>query len=263
MKISIITPSYNQGPFIEETIQSILSQEGDFELEYIVMDGGSTDETVDILKKYEDKITWISEPDRGQSHAINKGMKKTTGDIVAYLNSDDILMPGALQKVSEFFKSHPSTHWVYGKCHIIDESGKEIRKWITSYKNLMCRRYTYNKILAENFISQPATFWKRKVYEEIGPFNEELKLVMDYEYWLRIGEKYDAGYIPEYLAGFRWYTQTKSGSLFHQQFKDELNVAKKYAGKRRWPILLHRFNYYKIVGVYSVLRVWNNWRVGK
>ena len=254
MKISIITPSYNQGNFIEETIQSVISQKGSFELEYFVIDGGSKDRTVDILKKYEGKLSWISEPDNGQTHAINKGLKKATGDIIAYLNSDDIYELGALRKVVHFFQKNPEKKWGYGKCRIINENGKEIRKWITSYKNFLLKKYSYNKLLSENFISQPATFFRRELLDEIGFFDEKQHLVMDYEYWLRIGEKYDAGVIDEYLADFRWYTTSKSGGNFKKQFKEELYIAKKYAHGKKLPILLHAFNYYKIVGMYSLLR---------
>ena len=185
MKISIITPSYNQAEFIERTIQSILNQSYS-NFEYIIMDGGSTDGTIEILKKYSNKIIWKSEKDNGQSDAINKGLKIATGDIVAYLNSDDTYELNALQKVADFFIKNPDKKWVYGKCKIINEKDQEIRKPITAYKNWLLKKYSYKKLLTENFISQPATFWKKELHNEFGYFNESESLCMDYEFWLRI-----------------------------------------------------------------------------
>lgn len=251
-KISIITPSYNQAHFIERTIKSILDQ-GYPNLEYIVMDGGSTDGTVKILKKYGDRITWKSEKDGGQSEAINKGLRMAKGDIVAFLNSDDTYEPGALEKVAEYFTENPDIKWAYGKCRIINEDDVEIRRPITWYKNMLLRRYTYRKLLAENFISQPATFWRRELHKKIGFINEKEHYTMDYEFWLRIGRKYPAGVINGYLANFRMYDASKSGSLANPQFQDELRIAKKFSGGARLPIFLHKINYYKITWTYKLM----------
>ena len=195
MRFSIVIPSFNQGKYIEQTIKSILNQKGDFEVECLVMDGGSTDETMDILKKYDDRITWVSEQDKGQSDAINKGWQRVTGDIVAYLNSDDIYNPGTFQKVADYFTQYPDKMWLYGKARIVDEYDGEIRKWITAYKNFLLRKYSYSKLLTENFITQPAVFLRKEVILEAGLLDENHHLVMDYEYWLRVGERYDAGMI--------------------------------------------------------------------
>lgn len=254
MKISIITPSYNQVAFIEKTIQSVLNQ--DYKnIEYIIMDGESTDGTINILKKYSDKIIWKSERDSGQSDAINKGLKMATGDIVTYLNSDDTYEPDTLKKVVNFFIKNPEVKWVYGKCKIIDESDKEIRKCITAYKNFLLKKYSYAKLLSENFISQPATFWKRELLNEIGYFNENEHFCMDYEYWLRIGQKYPAGVIDGYLANFRYYQNSKSGSVNKKQFQDELRIAKKYSNGKLFPVFLHKINYWKIVFIYNLLNL--------
>src|SRR6476660_9299939 len=126
MRISIVTPSYNQGAYIGRTIDSILSQEGDFELDYRVIDGGSTDDTVAVLKSYGDRVAWTSEKDKGQVDAINKGLAKATGDIVGWINSDDLLLPGALAKVADAFRARPSVEWVHGRCVIIDEHDQEV-----------------------------------------------------------------------------------------------------------------------------------------
>jgi glycosyltransferase involved in cell wall biosynthesis len=252
MKISIVTPTYNQAGFIERTILSVLSQNYS-DLEYIIIDGGSTDGTIEILKKYSDKLIWHSEKDRGQSDAINKGLRMTTGEIVAYLNSDDTYQPEALKKVATFFQNNPKKKWVYGKCKIINKLDAEIRKPITWYKNLLLKKYSYPKLLSENFISQPAVFWKKTLNSELGLFNEKEHFCMDYEFWLRLGKKYPAGIIDSYLANFRYHQSSKSGSINKKQFQDELRLAKKYGEGHPLAIFLHQVNYWKITGIYQIL----------
>jgi len=252
LKVSIITPSYNQGKFIGRTIDSILNQSYK-NIEYIVMDGGSTDETVRILKKYSNKIIWKSKKDNGQSEAINKGLKMASGEIVAFLNSDDTYEPEAIAKVVNFFQNNPKIKWVYGKCRIVDENDIEIRKPITLYKNFLLKKYNYRILLTENYISQPATFWRKNLHDEIGYLNEREHYTMDYEFWLRIGKKYKAGVINDYLANFRMYSSSKSGSLVNPQFKDELRIAKKFSQGDKLPIFFHKLNYYKITGIYRLM----------
>jgi len=149
MKLSVVTPSYNQCKYIEQTIQSVLNQEGDFELEYLIIDGGSTDGTLDILKKYNGQINWVSERDRGQSHAINKGFNKAKGEIIGWLNSDDLYEEGAMQKIVSVFSENEDCQWIAGRCLIIDENGREIRKAVTGYKNKWLERYSYDRLLVQ------------------------------------------------------------------------------------------------------------------
>lgn len=256
MKVSIITPTFNQANFIERTIESILSQDH-ADIEYIVMDGGSTDGTVEILKKYSDRIIWKSKKDNGQSDAINKGLKIATGEIVAFLNSDDTYEAGAISAVINFFNENPTKKWAYGKCKIIDEHDREIRRPITIYKNLLLKKYSFAKLLTENFISQPATFWKKELHGEIGYFNEEEHFCMDYEFWLRIGQKYPAGVIDRYLANFRYYANSKSGSVNKKQFQDQFRLAKKFGRDHKIALMVHKFNYFKITSIYSLLNFLN------
>lgn len=185
-KISIITPSYNQGQYIEETIRSVLLQAYP-NLEYIIIDGGSTDRTVDIIKKYEPWITyWVSEPDRGQTYAINKGLAKATGDIIAYLNSDDYYLPNTFFKVAESFRSFPDADLFHGRCRYVNETGDKIGE---QWGNIAC----FTEIIdlwgvwwrKQQFV-QPEVFWTKRITEKIGLFNEDLYFVMDYEYWCRI-----------------------------------------------------------------------------
>lgn len=255
-KISIVTPSFNQARFIEKTIKSVLSQNYP-SLEYIVMDGGSTDETVKILKKYGKKIIWKSEKDQGQADAINKGLKIAKGEILAYLNSDDILLPDCLLKVGKFFQQNPKIRWAFGKCKIIDEKGTEIRKVVTFYKNLLLPFVSKNLLLVVNPISQPATFWRREVTQKIGFFAEKHYYCMDYDYWLRMITKFQSGFINDYLAGFRIHQKSKGELNFVKHFQDELGVAKKYT-QNGFLIFLHYLNYLSIILGYNLLRIFKH-----
>ncbi len=263
MKFSIVTPSFNQAQYIDRTIESVVNQQGDFQIQYIVMDAVSSDGTIDILKKWEFELRvnprvefiWVSEPDKGQADAINKGLQIANGDVLAYLNSDDTYAPGAFQNIQRFFENHPQIGFVYGKCRIIDENDREIRKFIKHYRTWLGRTYSYSKLLRENFVPQPATFWRARVLRESGYFNTGENLCLDYEYWCRIGQRFEGAFVDAYLASFRWYPSSKSGAQFGKQFRDELRIAKHYAaGKHRLSLLVHEFNYWKITTAYRVLR---------
>jgi glycosyltransferase involved in cell wall biosynthesis len=253
MKVSIITPSYNQVQFIERTINSVLDQ--DYRnVEYIIIDGGSEDGTLDILRKYSDRILWISEKDNGQTEAINKGIKMASGEVIAFLNSDDTYEPGAIRRVVDYFICNEKVMWLTGKCKVINEKDVEIRKLITLYKNLLLKKHSYAKLLAENYISQPATFWKKELHAEFGLFDESEHYCMDYEFWLRIGRRYALGYIDDYLANFRYYDTSKSGGVNKQQFLDDLRIAQQYGKDYPLSLLMHKMNYYKIMMIYRVLK---------
>lgn len=255
MKLSVVTPSFNQASFIERTIASVVSQTGDFDLEYIIIDGGSTDGSIEIIKHYAEKdprIQWVSEPDSGQSNAINKGLSQATGDIVSFLNSDDVYYPGTLQCAAKLFQDQ-TVQWAYGKCRIINEHDVETNKLITWYKNIVGYFYQYWLLLVVNYISQPATFWRRSVLTEIGLINEQEHLVMDYDYWCRLGQNYPARHIRQYLAGFRLYGTSKSGQRFVQQFQQEYAIAKQYTHSRLI-LWLHKIHTMLIVLVYKVIR---------
>lgn len=253
-KISIIIPCLNADKFIEETIQSVLSQDyPDFEL--IVADGGSDDGTLEVLKKYDKRLTWKSEKDNCKTDAINKGLKLASGDVVAYICADDVYEKDCFKKVADFFENNPDTRWIYGKCKVIDKEGLEIRKLITWYKNFWQRRYSYNKLLVLDFIAQPAVFWRRELSDEIGLFDVNALLCMDYEYWLRAGIKYDPGFIDDYLAGFRQHSQSESSVDFEGAARETLSFARRYARseKRNYLLPLQYLNYLSVVIGYSVL----------
>lgn len=255
MKLSVITPSFNQAIFIERTICSVVSQTGDFDLEYIIIDGGSTDGSVDIIKRYaaqDHRIRWISEPDHGQSDAINKGLRLATGDVVAYLNSDDIYYPGALQCITRIFQDQ-TVMWAYGRCRIINETDQEIFKPVTWYKNIIGRFYHYWSLLIVNYISQPTVFWRRSLLTEVGYLKEDEHLVMDYELWCRFGQRYPATPVRCYLAGFRLYTTSKSSQGFVQQFQDEYRIAQQFT-QNRLVLWIHRLHSWLIVLGYRYIR---------
>jgi len=255
MKISIVMPSFNQAPFIGQAIDSVLSQKGEFDLELIVVDGASTDATVDVLKGYGEAIRWVSEPDEGQSDALNKGLAMAGGEIMGWLNSDDLYEPGALAAAAEVFAAEPDTQWVYGKVRIVNPDGREVRRWITRYKNRRMRRFRYAKLLAENWISQMGVFWRRQAWQQAGPIRTDLHWAMDYEYWLRLGALWPGRFIDRYLGCFRWYPSSKSGANFGAVFAEELNEARKAAaGRHRGAILWHRVLAARTVAVYSLLR---------
>ncbi|MDD3474911.1 MAG: glycosyltransferase family 2 protein [Candidatus Dojkabacteria bacterium] len=229
MKISIITTNYNTDKYLEDTIRSVLSQKGDFELEYIITDGGSTDNSLNIIKKYKDRLKYISEKDKGQSDGINKGLKMATGDIVAFLNADDLYTEGALDRVVTYFKENPDCMWLTGYCRIINDNDKEIKTYVTRYKNSKLRKFTFEQLLIENCISQPATFWRRKLLDEVGYIDESLHYSMDQDLWARFAKKYRLHLIKEYIACFRFTPDTKTGSSVEKTLRESRVIAEKYS----------------------------------
>lgn len=200
--ITVITPSFNQGRFIGETIESVLSQ-GVSNVEYLVFDAVSTDETVSVLSSYNGKITWVSEPDRGQTDAVNKGLKAARGKIIGWLNSDDIYYPGAFSAVLEVFEQHPEVDVIYGLADHIDEKGN----FLEEYYN---EEWDYDRLRDICFICQPAVFFRKSVVDQFGPLDDSLNYCMDYEYWLRIGEKKPFFFLKQKLAGSRLYHDNKT-----------------------------------------------------
>ena len=256
LKLTVITPSFNQGHFISETIDSVMNS-GWNNIEYIVMDGGSKDNTVDILKeyseKYPDKIIWQSEKDRGQTHAINKGLALATGDIICYLNSDDFFTKGAVENVMNYFTEKKNAKWLTGDYLIIDENGKEIQSFVASYKRLLRSLPKKLTLSIANYIIQPSTFWRREIFTEFGEFNEDLHLTMDYDYWMRIIKKYPPHIISSPLSAFRIHGDSKGGTIFEKQFAEEYSTAKKH-GVKGIPLLLHKIHNIAIVKVYKLIK---------
>jgi len=252
--ISIITPSLNQGTFIERTIRSVQDQEVALPVEYIVVDGGSTDNTLDILKRYSDRIRWVSEKDSGQSDALNKGIAMASGSIIGYLNSDDIYLPGALQKIAGKFVLHPKTNWVYGMAKMIDDQEKETRKWISWYKSKKSGTFKYNRLLVENYISQPAVFFRKEAFYEAGGFDLSLHYAMDYDLWIRLARISPPLVLQDDLAAFRIQSQSKSIKNYKKLFREQYQVHQRY-DKNRWRLFKHRMMIAAIQMVYRILKI--------
>lgn len=253
MKISLITPSFNQADYLEKTLQSVLQQRGDFELEYIVIDGGSTDGSVSILERYDDRIQWQSKPDNGQIDAINQGFRKATGDVVGWVNSDDLLLPGCLGAIASAFSANYETQWLHGGCIVINEHDNEIRKYVTAYKRRHALRFTYKRLLICNFVSQMSVFWRRELMDSIGFLNAEYPLAFDYDYWLRFAKQSEPVYLDQNLSAFRWYPQSKSGANVSEQFQENMQIAYEHGLREHHAEYQKRFNHFATIAAYKAL----------
>lgn len=202
--VSIITPTFNQARYIEATIRSVLAQDHP-RIEYIIVDGGSTDGTVDILKKYETRIaSWVSESDKGQTDAINKGFARAQGDILAWINSDDTYNAGAVSAAVKFLEGHPEVGMVYGDCNFIDEMGRVIGKFNSAQTNLRLLRRGYVHI------PQQTMFFRADLWRQVGPLDPSFYFAMDYDLWTRIAARSQIQYIPETWANFRLHASGKT-----------------------------------------------------
>ena len=254
MKFSIITPSFNSLRFFPETLRSIRAQRRDVELEHIVIDGGSTDGTVEWLREQPDIDVLRVEPDRGPADALNKGLALATGDVLAWLNADDVYHDGALARARAALDGRPERAVAFGRCRIVNEEGGEIRKPITRFKELFFPISSRFTIQCINYVSQPSMFFLREAFRKAGPLRIELKAAFDYDLTLRLWRQGGAVRIPgPPVADFRWHTGSISGRTFENQFKEELEAAFEDAG--RWSIqaLLHRGVRHGIVGTYRLL----------
>ena len=205
MKLSVVTPSLNQARYLGECLDSVrraAARAAPHEVEHIVVDGGSTDRTTELLPSHRD-IRWVSEKDRGQSHAINKGLAMAGGEVLAYLCADDLYEPGALREVLRVFDGHPDVDVVYGDFSFLEgDSGRKRRKSAASFRP--------DNLRNDNPLGQPAVWWRRRVYEKFGGFDESLHFCMDHEYWLRLGTNVRWHYLPEPLAVSRLHADAKT-----------------------------------------------------
>jgi glycosyltransferase involved in cell wall biosynthesis len=257
MRISIITPSYNTGPFIETTLNSVLMQRapGVFELEYIVVDGGSTDGSLATLERYRSDLAHlVIEPDNGPASAINKGLRLATGEMLAWLNADDCYHPLALERVADAFQRQPERALCFGRCRIIDEAGIEIRRGITRFKEAFFPFSCRPLIQTINYVSQPALFFTRHAWLQAGELREDLRAAFDYEFLLRLwrhGGAMRLGGSP--LADFRWHPGSISGQTFDIQFREEWEAAAHDAGRYSPQALAHALARRGIVASYRHL----------
>jgi glycosyltransferase involved in cell wall biosynthesis len=200
--VTVVTPSLNQGRFIRETIESVLSQSYPA-IEYIVMDGGSTDGTVEILREYGDRVRWVSRPDRGQAQAVNEGWRGSRGAILAYLNSDDTYLPEAVERAVASLCEHPDAVAVYGEGYHVDEGGRVLERYPTEPFSLLRLEETC-------FICQPTVFLRREAVERVGFLDEALQYCMDYDLWIRLARVGSFAFVPIFLATTRLHAETKT-----------------------------------------------------
>jgi glycosyltransferase involved in cell wall biosynthesis len=230
LRITVVTPSFNQSHFLERTICSVLGQQYP-NLEYIVIDGGSSDESIDIIKTYEENLAyWVSEKDGGQAEAISKGFARATGDILCWLNSDDIFLPGALHAVNEYFLNHTRDQVVNGGAIQITETGALFSCWC-NYTLGVKASYRRLCLLGQQNLYQPATFWRREAYLTVGGINPELQFIMDLDLFARLAKTRRFGRLPRFLAAFRIHTAAKTSRLqdvhraelksFHYEYRYE------------------------------------------
>lgn len=218
-RISIVVPSFNQGKFIEATLQSILDQRYP-NLELIVVDGGSTDTTLAVIKQYEAYLHWwVSEPDSGQTEAINKGFMRSTGDVMAWINSDDLVASGALHQVADYFFKHPETQVVYGDRILINEEGLEIGRWILP-------RHSNRVLKWADFVPQETLYWRREAWNLIGArLDETFRFAMDWDFLLRLSAKLiEIRHLPFFLGLFRVHHQQKTSSQMSSFGKEEIRI---------------------------------------
>jgi glycosyltransferase involved in cell wall biosynthesis len=223
--ISLVTPSLNQGKFIRATVESVLSQ-GYPNLDYRVQDGGSTDETLDVLREYEGRVPFVSEKDAGQADAINRGLSRATGEVLGYLNSDDVLRPGTLAAVGEAFASDPELVFVWGRAAYIDEAGNAVSPYLA-------RPDAIQRLADACFIAQPAAFFRRRVWDDVGAFDASLHHTMDYDYWLRIAARYPASrmrFLDRELAGCRMHADAKTVAGWSRALDEIMDLVKRRTG---------------------------------
>lgn len=251
--ITIVTPCMNAAGTLEETLASVRGQHYPGELEHLVVDGGSTDGSLEILKRAEG-IRYVSEPDRGLSDAMNKGVAMARGQLVGWLNADDFYEPGALLAVGRAFAGRPDARWVTGRCRIVDGDGKEIRKAITAYKNFLLTHYSFGLYLTQNFVSCPSTFVRKDAWDVAGGTRIEHSHSMDYDLFLRIGKHHDPLILDRELAVFRMVEGTLSMSGFETQFREHAEQAREHGDGHPVPVALNLLISRAIVLVYRLLR---------
>jgi len=229
VSISLVTCSYQQGAFIEATMRSVLDQHYPA-LEYMVIDGSSSDGTVDIIRRYADRLSyWVSEPDRGQSDALIKGFARARGEIQGWLCSDDLLLPGALESVGRYFATHPEVEALYGDALWIDAAGNHLR----TKKESGFHRLAF--MFDHNYIPQPSMFWRRSLYEKVGGLDPEFHLAMDFDLWERFSQVTRIAHIPRYLSCMRFYPEQKTRAL-KPQGRVEDALIRGRSRLARWPV---------------------------
>jgi glycosyltransferase involved in cell wall biosynthesis len=245
-RITIVTPSYNQAAFLEQTLRSVLDQDYP-DLEYIVMDGGSTDGSVEIIRRYADRLAyWVSEKDEGQADAIMRGFQRASGEIIGWLNSDDLLLPGALRRVGEYYAAHPEVEMVVGGVVRIDEHGKPVRargRGPVSC-NLGTPQHLRKLLHWECGFAQPAAFWRREAFFAVGGFDTSLRFCFDYDMYLRLARRRHFGRIKAFLACFRLHAESKTSTLDEVRGQENDLLTRRH-GREETPAWQRRVLYWR------------------
>ena len=232
MLVSIVTPSFNQARYLEQTMCSVLDQQG-VDLEYIVVDGGSTDGSQEIIQKYAHRLAWwVSEKDRGQTDAINKGFARANGQVLAWLNSDDTYQPGALREALDYLDVHPEVGLVYGDANYIDENGRVIGRFPAAQTDHARLRQGYVHI------PQQSAFFRADLWRKVGPLDPSFYFAMDYDLWVRLSGEAPLAYHPRLWANFRLHSGAKTIAADDRCWPEMLRVHYRDGGSRVSPIVL-------------------------
>lgn len=221
-RVSLVTPSYNAAPYLRAAIDSVLGQDYP-EIDYLVMDGGSTDGTVELLRGYGEQLRWVSARDQGQADAIARGFEQTTGTILGWLNADDLLKPGAVRAAVDAFRDHPEAALVYGDADFIDADGGPLGPCTVVEPYSRQRLLNYG-----DYIIQPAAFFSRQAYAAVGGLDRSLHWAMDWDLWLRLSRQYQGVYIAKNLASYRWLGSNKTAEGGFDRLREVEMVARRY-----------------------------------
>ena len=251
MRVTVVTPSFNQAPYLEATIQSVLSQDYP-EIEYFIMDGGSTDGSLEIIKKYADRLAgWVSEPDKGQTDAINKGFARATGDVLAWLNSDDTYEPGAVRQAVDLLGQHPEISMIYGDCNYIDETSRVIGRFRAAQTDYRRLRQGYVHI------PQQASFFRADLVRQVGQLDPSFYFAMDYDLWVRLAKIAPLLYVPHLWANFRLHRDAKTITADDRCWPEMLRVHYREGGSF-FSVIVAKYYVRKVV---SPLITWRRRRM--
>jgi glycosyltransferase involved in cell wall biosynthesis len=253
VSFSVVTPCLNAEATIAAALASVRDQ-GYAPLEHVVVDGGSSDGTMAIVRAAGEHVRWMSEPDRGLSDAMNKGIAMARNEVVGWLNADDVYLPGALGHVADAFARRPEAEWVTGRCLIIDADGNAIRRGITRYKDALLRRWSFPLFLTQNFVSAPATFVRRSALQAVGGFEERFRYSMDYDVWLKLGRRSAPVVLDAPLACFRMAEGSLSMSGFERQFREHEQNAREHGAGHPFAVAANAGMSRAIVAAYRAMR---------
>lgn len=252
LRFSVAVPCRDGMPYLREALDSITRAQPGVDVEVLLHDGGSTDGSVDVARAMLGRDRVVAEPDDGQHDAINRAWRRSTGDVLSWLNADDRLEPGALAVVARAFAAHPEAQWCVGHYRIIDAEGRPTRRIHVGYKHWLLRHYSRSLLLVENLIPQMSVFLRRSLWARAGDLGSAYG-AFDYEYWLRLSALAPPLVLRDALAAFRWHPRSKTGRDPGRIFREELDVCRRHTDSR---VLrgLHAVAYYRNRWLYDLVR---------